>query len=500
MLLVWSAFILLIFLMLAFDLFVVNRGDREVGAKEALGWTGGVVAVALLFAPVIYFIYERGIMHPPGMEAELTGRQAVVQYLTGWLVEYALSVDNIFVFSVVFTYFQVPRKYQHRVLFWGILGAIVMRGVMIAIGAALILQFHWMIYVFGGLLILTAFKLLFMGDDINPEKNPAVRLAVRFLPFTREYHGSQFFVRQAGKLVATPLFLVLVVVETTDVLFAVDSIPAIFAITRDPFIVFSSNMLAILGLRSLYFALAAVIDKFRYLKLSLVFILFFIGIKMLVSQVSPIPTEVALGVVAGLLAAGVLASIVRERIGKKHAATPPPPIEDLAEAAEYAWKRSRRIVILVIGGTIVLFGLIVGIVPGVPGIPIMFVGFLLLATEFVWAKLLLGKLKKKALALKRHAEQFAGTAPDSPQASEPGEGPPHVPSREHASTDVERLRYLAILGLEESASASEIKEAYRRMAQVHHPERFAALGQDAVAAANVSFQRIQRAYESLAET
>ncbi|MBL8746013.1 MAG: TerC family protein [Phycisphaerae bacterium] len=324
MLLVWSGFILLIFGMLAFDLFVVNRGDREIGVREALGWTAGVVAIALLFAPVVYFIYERGIMHPPGMEVELTGRQATIQYLTGWLVEYALSVDNIFVFSVVFAYFQVPRKYQHRVLFWGVLGAIVMRGVMIAVGAALILKFHWMIYVFGALLILTAFKLLFMNEAVDPEKNPAVRLAVRLLPFVREYHGSRFFIKQGTRYVATPLFLVLVVVETTDVIFAVDSIPAIFAITRDPFLVFSSNMLAILGLRSLYFALAAVIDTFRYLKLSLVFILFFIGIKMLLSQVRPVPTEIALGVVAGLLAAGVIASIIRERIdrGKKPDAPP----------------------------------------------------------------------------------------------------------------------------------------------------------------------------------
>jgi tellurite resistance protein TerC len=408
MLLVWSAFILLIFLMLAFDLFVVNKGDREIGAKEALGWTAGVVAIALLFAPVIYVIYERGIMHPPGSEAELSGKQAVIQYLTGWMVEYALSVDNIFVFSVVFTYFQVPRKYQHRVLFWGVLGAIVMRGIMIAVGAALILMFHWMIYVFGALLILTAVKLLFMNEDMDPEKNPAVRLAVKFLPFTREYHGSRFFVRQAGKFVATPLFLVLVVVETTDVIFAVDSIPAIFGITRDPFLVFSSNMLAILGLRSLYFALAAVIEKFRYLKLSLVFILFFIGTKMLASEYYKVPPAVALGVVAALLAGGVVASMIRERIEVKRTSRPPAPIEDIAEAAEYAWKRSRRIVILVIGGTIVLFGLIIGILPGVPGIPIMIVGFMILATEFIWARMLLGKLKKRAIELKNAAGRMAG--------------------------------------------------------------------------------------------
>lgn len=419
MILVWSAFILLILSMLAFDLLVVNRGDREIGAREALGWTGGVVTIALLFAPVVYLIYEQGIMHPPGRAPELDGRTAMVQYLTGWLVEYALSVDNIFVFSVVFTYFQVPRRYQHRVLFWGVLGAIVMRGVMIAIGAALILHFHWMIYVFGGLLILTAFKLLFTGEDVDPEKNPAVRLAVRFLPFTREYHGSRFIVREAGRLVATPLMIVLIVVETTDLLFAVDSIPAIFAITRDPFLVFSSNMLAILGLRSLYFALAAVIDKFRYLKLSLVFILFYIGVKMLLTEVHPIPTWISLTVVAGLLGAGVVASMVRERYERKRAAHPPAPIEDLAEAAEFALKRARRIIIFSIGGSIVLFGLIVGLLPGVPGIPIMIIGLLVLATEFVWAKIVLDKLKRKAIALKERAQRLAGLSFDKPGAAAP---------------------------------------------------------------------------------
>jgi tellurite resistance protein TerC len=431
MLIVWSVFILLILAMLAFDLFVVNRGDREIGSREALGWTGGVVFIALLFAPVVYVIYDRGVMHPPGMEAVLTGRQAMIQYLTGWLVEYALSVDNIFVFSVIFTYFQVPRKFQHRVLFWGVLGAILMRGAMIAIGAALILRFHWMIYVFGVLLILTAFKLLLSREEVNPEKNLFVRAAVRFLPFTRTYHGTRFFAREAGRLVATPLCIVLIVVETTDVLFAVDSIPAIFAITRDPFLVFSSNMLAILGLRSLYFALAAVIDKFRYLKLSLVFILMFIGTKMLLSGVSHIPTEISLGVVAGLLGLGVAASIAREHVEKRARIARTAPIEDLAQAAEYAWKRSRRIVIFVIGATVVLFGLIVGVLPGVPGIPIMIIGFMILATEFIWAKLLLGKLKRKALDLKAAAERFAGMTPaesEAPRTNSDGAGVDRAPA------------------------------------------------------------------------
>ncbi len=422
MILVWTGFITLILLMLAFDLFVVNRGEREIAAREALGWTAGVVLIAMFFTPVIYLLYDQGIMTVAGTPG-LTGRDAAVKYLTGWIVEYALSVDNIFVFSVVFTYFQVPRGLQHRVLFWGVLGAILMRGVMIAVGAALINRFEWMIYVFGVLLILTAFKLLFGGEEVDPEKNPAVRLAVRFLPFTREYHGSRFFVRQAGRFVATPLLLVLVVVETTDVIFAVDSIPAIFGITSDAFIVFSSNMFAILGLRSLYFALAAIIDTFRYLKLSLVFILFYIGVKMLVSGVHHIDTWVSLTVVVGLLSAGVLASVVRDRIEKRRAGLPPTPIEDLAEAAEFAWRRSRRIVILVIGVTVLLVAIPVGLIPGPGGVFVVIAGLMILATEFVWARVFLKRLKRKALELKAQAQRIAGLAFDDPSAAAPNGDP-----------------------------------------------------------------------------
>jgi tellurite resistance protein TerC len=245
------------------------------------------------------------------MGGALDGWQAAMQFLTGYLVEKSLSVDNIFVIAAVFAYFRVPAHQQHRVLFWGILGAIVMRGVMIGLGAALIHRFSWSVYLFGALLIFSAVKMLRMKeDDIHPDRNLAVRLARRVFRVTTDGGDGRFIVKQDGRWAVTPLFLALLLVETTDVMFAVDSIPAIFAITRDPFIVFTSNIFAILGLRSLYFAMAGLMDKFRYLKLSLVALLFLVGIKMIVSHHYPIPTGVSLGVIAAVLAVGVIASLL----------------------------------------------------------------------------------------------------------------------------------------------------------------------------------------------
>ncbi len=312
MLWVWIGFVAFVIVMLALDLGVAHRREHAIRAREAIGWTSLCVALALAFSAVVYAIYEqRWLGFGTGPGAPQNGSDAALKYLLGWLVEYALSVDNLFVISVIFTYFKVPSTLQHRVLFWGILGALVMRGAMIAGGAALIHNFHWTIYLFGGLLILTAIKLLFTKEEsMDPGKNFVVRTATRLLPFTPAYHGPRFLVREAGRLVGTPLLLVLIVVEATDVVFAVDSIPAIFAITTDPFLVFTSNVFAILGLRSLYFALAAVIDRFRYLKPSLVVVLAYIGVKMLLSDVAPIPTVVSLAVVAGVLGVGVMASIL----------------------------------------------------------------------------------------------------------------------------------------------------------------------------------------------
>ncbi len=292
--LLWTTFLSLCAILLVLDLAVLNRGAKVISGRAAIRNTLFFVSMGALFA--VYLAWEFG--SAPALE-----------FVTGYLIEYALSVDNLFVFLVIFTYFAVPAEHQHRVLFWGILGAIVLRGVFIVAGAALLAKFAWMIFVFGAFLVYTGVKLLFAGDEsIDPARNPILQLCQRFLPVTSEYHGEQFFARVAGKLVVTPLFLVLVVVDVIDVVFAVDSIPAIFAVTRDPFIVFSSNIFAVLGLRSLYFLLADLMGKFHYLKYGLGLVLAFVGLKMLISDYWHMPIGLSLGVILALLAGAVLAS------------------------------------------------------------------------------------------------------------------------------------------------------------------------------------------------
>ena len=314
----WIGFIVFVCTLLALDLGVLNRKAHVISAREALGWTTLWVSLSLLFSVFVYFGYREAWF---GLSAPIdpaTGEpsvwKAVFDYLTGYIVEQSLSLDNIFVIALIFAYFKVPPIYQHRVLFWGILGAIILRGLMIGLGAALIHRFDWIIYVLGVLLILTAVKLLLAGDShVDPEKNVLVRIARRIYPISKDYEGEKFFTMVNGKKGITPMFLVLLVVESTDVMFAVDYIPAIFAITQDPFLVFTSNVFAILGLRSLYFALAAIMCKFRYLKVSLVFILAFVGVKMLLSHHYHIPTGASLGTIAGILAVGITASMVAAR-------------------------------------------------------------------------------------------------------------------------------------------------------------------------------------------
>jgi len=312
MLYLWIGFITFVLVMLALDLGVINRHAHVVSARQAMLWTLFCAMLACGFGVFTYFLYENnwfGIASQWGGDA--SGRKAALEFFTGWIVEQSLSLDNIFVIAMIFAYFHVPPEFQHRVLFWGILGALIMRGVMIAAGTALIHRFEWVIYIFGGLLLVTAVKLLLTGDNkLEPDRNPLVRLARKLYPVSNQFEGQKFFTRLAdGKRAITPLFLVLLVVESTDVLFAVDSIPAVFAVTRDPFIVFTSNVFAILNLRSLYFALAAVIEKFRYLKPSLVFVLAYVGIKMILSHHAPIPVTVSLAVIATILMVGVVASI-----------------------------------------------------------------------------------------------------------------------------------------------------------------------------------------------
>jgi tellurite resistance protein TerC len=291
----WIAFNAMVLFVLALDLFVLHRNAHEVRMKEALGFSAFWIALALAFNGFVWW---------------WLGPDKGLEFATGYLIEKSLSVDNIFVFVMLFTVFGVPAMYQHRVLFWGILGALVMRFVLILAGAALLQRFHWVIYVFGGFLLLTGVKMLLVrNEEQHPEKNPLFQWLKRKLPLVDQYHGQAFSVRVDGKLFFTPLFLVLVLVEFTDLVFAVDSIPAIFAITTDPFIVYTSNVFAILGLRSLYFALAGLVHKFRYLKAGLALVLLFVGAKMLLLDVYKIPVGASLAVVAGILSVAVLASL-----------------------------------------------------------------------------------------------------------------------------------------------------------------------------------------------
>jgi tellurite resistance protein TerC len=316
----WVVFNLFVLAMLALDLGVFHRGSHEVKIKESLIWSGVWIALALLFNLGVYY---------------WQGPDAALEFLTGYLIERALSVDNIFVFLLVFSYFRVPARYQYRVLIWGIVGALVMRAIFIFAGISLIERFHWITYLFGVLLVLTGIKMAMeKGQEIHPEKNPALKLFRRLMPVTNDYHEGKFFIKQAGRYFATPLFLVLLVIETTDVIFAVDSIPAVLAITVDPFIVYTSNVFAILGLRALYFALAGVMQLFHYLHYGLSAILVFVGAKMLLADIYKIPVGVALGVVAGILLVAIVVSMMRPRKVEAVTApadnqpTPPRPISD----------------------------------------------------------------------------------------------------------------------------------------------------------------------------
>mgnify|MGYP002639311557 CR=1 FL=1 len=328
MFLPWVLFVVFILFLLFLDLGVFHRKDTVIEAKEAILWTIFWIFLALLFNVFIFYAYSYNWVGI-GLSATSiqSGNEAAIKYFTGYIIEKSLSLDNIFVIAMIFSYFNVPAKYQHRVLFWGILGALIMRGIMIFAGTALILKFDWMIYVFGGFLILTAIKMLITRhDNIDPEKNILIKIAKRIFPVTVSFEGHKFFSKINQTMAITPLFLVLIVIESTDILFAIDSIPAIFAVTTDPFIVFTSNIFAILGLRSLYFALAALMDKFRFLKMSLVFVLAYVGIKMILSHSYPIPTAISLSIIGTILFVGIAASLVGSK--KDTAKLKSPLLED----------------------------------------------------------------------------------------------------------------------------------------------------------------------------
>jgi tellurite resistance protein TerC len=322
MMLLWGGFLLFIGVILAIDLGVLNREAHVVQMREALQFTAFTIALACGFAVFAYFAYEQ---HWFGLGLQIDsvdrvvndGRLAAVKFLTGYVIELSLSMDNVFVIALIFQHLRVPPQYQHRVLFWGILGALVMRGAMIGIGAGLVARYHWVIYLFGVFLVITALKMLFAKDAHGaPDETWVIRALRRRFPVTDRYHEQHFLVTLNGRTYLTPLAIALVLVETTDLIFAVDSIPAIFAITADPFLVFTSNVFAILCLRSLYFGLAGLIERFRYLKVSLAIILLLVGVKMLVAEplkalVGPNLNFWLLGVIALVLASGAVASVLR---------------------------------------------------------------------------------------------------------------------------------------------------------------------------------------------
>ena len=305
---IWGLFIGLILIFLALDLGVFNKEAHVIKTKEAAIWTTVWVSLALAFSGVIWWLFSDGLLPNP---TGLTPDNAVLKYITGYLIELSLSIDNVFVIAVIFKSFKIPSLYQHRVLFWGILGAIVFRAIMIIFGVALINKFDWIVYVFGAFLIYTAFKMLKSDDtDFNPKNSFIFKRIRKFLPFTAFIEGEKFFIRRMGIRIATPLFMALIIIELTDILFALDSIPAILAITADPFIVFSSNILAILGLRSMYFLISRMLNKFRYINYSLVVILTYVGLKMIFSHHFEIPEWLSLSVIALSLGGGIVASIL----------------------------------------------------------------------------------------------------------------------------------------------------------------------------------------------
>jgi len=294
-LLLWIGFAVLITFMFILDLGIFNRRSHEISFREALTWTLVWVGLAVVFNTGILFFL---------------GADKALEFFTGYLIEESLSVDNLFVFIMIFSYFHISRALQPKILKWGIIRALIMRAAFIFLGIELFERFHWMVYVFGALLIFTGIKMAFGGEDkIEPEKNLVVRLVRRFVPITKRIYGDRFFIRRNGVLAATPLFLTLLVVESSDVIFAVDSIPAILAVTRDPFIVYTSNVFAIMGLRSLFYLLSNVMEMFAYLKLGVSVILAFVGVKMLLSQTYPVPIYFSLGVIVGVLAISILTSI-----------------------------------------------------------------------------------------------------------------------------------------------------------------------------------------------
>ena len=312
----WAIFVLIVCLLLTLDLGVFNRKEHIISTKEALKTTCFWIFIALSFNVLVYFIYENNWFELASHSNHVVnaGKNAALEFFTGYIIELSLSFDNVFVIAMLFAYFKIPQQYQHRVLFWGILGALISRGAMIITGAALVQKFDWIMYIFGALLIFSALKMIFgKENEFDADKNKLVRLVRKVCPISKEFDGNKFFTRIDGKRALTPLMVALIVIEATDILFAVDSIPAIFVITKDPFIVITSNVFAILGLRSMYFVLVSMLNKFRYLQKSLIILLLFIGVKMLLMEVWHLPVQISLIIIVLILGGGMVVSVYKDR-------------------------------------------------------------------------------------------------------------------------------------------------------------------------------------------
>ena len=403
---IYACFVVLVLGLLALDLGVFHRRAHQPSMRAAAGWTAVWIGVALIFGLAVIWLYDHRIaglgeatpiLGRPGETQALTGPEAGKLYFTAYLVEKSLSMDNVFVIAMIFTSLAIPPAFQHRVLFWGILGALVMRGAMIAVGAAVISSVSWIVYLFGALLVAAAIKMALSGDSHGEVRDHwAVRAVSRIVPITKDLHGQRLATRIDGRWYGTPLLVALIVIEATDVIFAVDSIPAVFAITADPFLVFTSNIMAILGLRSLYFCLAGAITRFRHLRTALIAVLLFVGVKLfLVHTPWKVPPDVSLGVVITLLVSGIAASVLTGR-GSGVSPEPEPPGRLPRAAMRFGvapvvslWKGSRlfrRVCVLIAGSTVITIGLVISPLPG-PGLTVLGpVGLGILASEFLWAR------------------------------------------------------------------------------------------------------------------
>lgn len=391
--LLWIGFFFFVAALIALDLGVFNRQYKDIKLQEALAWTAVWFFLALIFNLFIYLLYGQDWLGWADVSTRhLSGERAALQFFTGYLVEKSLSIANIFVIAMIFCYLKIPLSEQHRVLFWGILGAVILRGVMILGGVALVEHYSWLIYVFAVLLIASAVKMLVIRHDmLDPDINLAIRWTKKLLPVTDAFNSSRFFTMQQGTRAATPLFLALILVVTSDIMFAIDAIPAILVVTRDPFLIFTANVFAILGLRSLYFALAGMMDRFRYLKISLAFLLAYIGVKVLLTHHHPIPNLVSLAIIGTILAVGVGASLLAAH--RDTAELVSPLVDELEDLANISYRQARRVVILIVGSTVVLVGIAMIILPG-PGSLVIPLGLAILAIEFAWARLWLKRVKR----------------------------------------------------------------------------------------------------------